>query len=120
MARTTKQSEKPQERDETLMMVLGAILMPALRKMTSLPWGEAFLVAWTVAFMVGYFIPPRPKMKYARWVIERALLYTCSFWLFQAPELLKHWLTIPFAYGIPLTLFLAGDLLGEAPPVFLK
>jgi hypothetical protein len=95
-----------------LILVIGALLSAALPYLVSIPKHEGILVGWPIAFLVGYFIPPRPEMRFVRWMLERLILITSIYLsLFKLPLLLKPSLPTPLAYGIPITMFVVGFVL---------
>ena len=109
MTQANDQSRGPYERDDFLTIALGATLSSALPMLVSIPKEEAILVGWTIAFGVGYFVPPRPEMKFVLWMLERMIFLTCFYlFVFKIPLLFKSTLATPLAYGIPITVFLAG------------
>jgi hypothetical protein len=92
-----------------LTIAVGTVLTVALPDLVSIPKHEAFLVGWTIASVVAYFIPPRPEMGFVRWMLERLIFLTCFYLAcFKIPLLLKSSLTTPLAYGIPITIFVVG------------
>ena len=105
-------SERTDDRAELsslLTIVLGAGLTFLLPELVSIPKDEAFMVGWPVAFVVAYFLPPRPEIGFVRWMLERLIILTCIYLsLLKIPLLLKGSLTTPLAYGIPITIFVAG------------
>ena len=112
MTKANEQSRVPPDRDDFLMIALGAALSSALPMLVSIPKEEAILVGWTIAFSVGYFIPPRPEVKFVLWMVERMILITCFYlFVFKIPLLFKSKLATPFAYGIPIIIFLAGFIM---------
>jgi hypothetical protein len=105
-------SERTDDRGEgssLLIIALGTILSASLPDLVSIPKHEAILVGWPIAFVVAYFIPPRPEMGFVRWMLERLIILTCIYLsFFKIPLLLKSSLTTPLAYGIPITIFVVG------------
>jgi hypothetical protein len=94
---------------DSFMVALATVLCISLPLLGLVPQQEAILVGWTIAFLVGYFIPPRPQMKFVPWMLERVILIGCFYLaVFKIPLLLKRSLMTPFAYGIPIVLFVAG------------
>ena len=111
MAKANKRTHA-HKRDEGLMIVLGVILSNSLTLVISLPTAEATLVGWGVAFVVGYFIPPRPEDGFIRWVLERLTLIGCFYLVvFKMPLLLKRFLPVYLADGIPFCVYIAGFIL---------
>ncbi|HEU0143443.1 MAG TPA: hypothetical protein VFQ47_01540 [Nitrososphaera sp.] len=68
MAENIERKEKPNsERGHAdfLTIALGVGLTHLLPAWELLPMAEAVLMAWLVAFAVGYWLPPRPTESYA-------------------------------------------------------
>jgi len=105
-------SERTDDRAELsslLTIVIGAGLTVSLPDLVSIPKHEAVLVGWPIAFVVAYFLPPRPEMGFVRWMLERLIILTGIYLSFlKIPLLLKSSLTTPLAYGIPITIFVVG------------
>lgn len=105
-------NERTDDRGEVsslLTIAFGTILTVALPDLVSIPKQEAMLVGWTIAFFVAYFIPPRPEMGFVRWMLERLIILTCFYLaFFKVPLVLKSSLATPLAYGIPITICVAG------------
>lgn len=112
MAAANKPTEDSSEGGSFFTLVIGSALSVALPDLVSIPKHEAILVGWPIAFLIGYFIPPRPQVRFVRWMLER-LIYITSFYLaaFKVPLLLKPSLPTPLAYGIPITMFVVGFVL---------
>jgi hypothetical protein len=112
MAAANKQTEDSSEAGFFFTLVIGSALSAALPDLVSIPRHEAILVGWPIAFLVGYFIPPRPETRFVRWMLER-LIYITSLYLaaFKIPLVLKPSLPTLLAYGIPLTMFVVGFVL---------
>jgi hypothetical protein len=112
MAAANKPTEDRSEGDSFFTILIGSALSAALPDLVSIPRHEAYLVGWTIAFFVGYFIPPRPRMRFVRWMLERLILITSLYLAaFKVPLVLKPSLPTPFAYGIPITMFVVGFVL---------
>ncbi len=109
MAKNIEQKEKSngeRRRAESLTIGLGVGLTHLLPDWELLPTAEAVLVAWSVAFAVGYWLPPRPTESYARWLLE-TLILVVAFYLafFKIPVWLKQWMPSMLAYGTPILTF---------------
>lgn len=105
----TEQTDDAREGYSLLTIVIGAGLSAVLPDLVSIPKDEAYLVGWTIAFLVTYFMPPRPEMGFVRWVLERLILITCMYLTFlKVPLFLKSSLSSPLAYGIPIAIFVVG------------
>jgi hypothetical protein len=109
MVDPNEKTAEPGERGSFLMMVLGATLSNALSLMGLLPGAESILVGWMVAFLVGYWIPPRPQVRFIPWMLRRfvLLLFLCLA-VFLIPSLLKPAMPSPLAYGIPFVAFVGA------------
>jgi hypothetical protein len=109
MAENIEQKEKlggDRGRADFLTISLGVGLTHLLPAWELLPTAEAALVAWSVAFAVGYWLPPKPSESYVRWMLERLIL-VIAFYLafFKIPVWLRQWLPRILAYGIPILTF---------------
>jgi hypothetical protein len=85
------------------------ISWPLIKAGWSRPLANA--VAGSVVVLAAYWIPPRPKISFIKYLIifEYIVLgYSLIFWL--VPPILKQYMIIPFAYGIPSFLFLVSIL----------
>jgi hypothetical protein len=69
---------------------------------------EAVWVAWFIAFLVGYWLPPRPTETFLKWMLEN-LIFVTAFYLafFKIPAWLKPSMPALMAYGIPILVFFA-------------
>ena len=70
-----------------------------------LPYFPAFILIYAVAYLIDYWIPPRPPENFFVWMVKVILLMgymLLGVWL--APRLLSRWIWIPLAYGIPVLL----------------
>jgi hypothetical protein len=115
MIENTKQSEGPRVdrgRADLLIIVIGIGLMNVLPAWELLPRAESILVSWSVAYAIGYWLPPHPAESYARWMLERLIL-VIAFYLafFKIPVWIKQWLPDVLAYGMPILTFLAVYIL---------
>ncbi len=109
MPETTERGERrlaERRRAEFLTVGVGVGLTHLFTAWGLLPMAESILVAWSVALAVGYWLPPRPRESYVRWVLE-ALILVVAFYLafFKAPALLKPMMPSLIAYGLPALLF---------------
>jgi drug/metabolite transporter (DMT)-like permease len=103
-------------RAELLTTGIGASFTAILPAWGVLHVAEAILVGWSVAFIVGYWLPPRPQESYVRWVLESITL-VIGFYLafFKAPLWLKESIPTLLAYSVPILTFgiLSIFLLGK-------
>src|SRR5262245_51226946 len=58
---------------DILMFALATAIWSFLSIAKFLPQAEAILIGLTVGFLVGYWLPPRPKFGFVRWTAERTL-----------------------------------------------
>ena len=98
-------------RADFLTMGLGAGLARLFTAWELLAIGEAILVAWLVAYSIGYWLPPKPPESFGRWIRER-LIFLVALYLafFKVPVILKQWLPTIMAYGIPILIFLLASV----------
>jgi hypothetical protein len=105
--------QKP-SRDETpFLMVALATALSAFLPMTGLAGrSEAILIGWTVGFLVGYWIPPRPRVGFVAWMVEHLAFIGCFYLIIlKAPTFLQRSLSVYAAYGIPIMVFIAAYVL---------
>lgn len=109
MVDPNEKTTEPGDRGGFLMIVLGATLSNALSVIGLLPGAESVLVGWMVAFLVGYWIPPRPQTRFVPWMLRRfvLLLFLCLA-VFLIPSLLRPAMPSPLAQGIPIAVFVAA------------
>src|SRR5262252_3114461 len=88
--------------ERILMVMLATALWCFLSPITNLlPVAEAVLVGWTVGFLVGYWLPPRPTISFLRWTSERIGMLAFFYVLvLKTPPLLLWALNRYVAYGI--------------------
>lgn len=89
---------------------------------SGLPLAPGLLLCYTAAFLVSYWIPPRPVIGYPHYVLRLALLILlvlAAFW--WLPALLGRWTWKPLATGLPVfVLFLALPFLPALNPSHKK
>ncbi len=89
-----------------LTIMLGSFLSLYLSSV-AFPEDESFLVGGTFAVIVAYFIRPHPPVRFWRWTLEWLILIADGYlFVLKIPLLLKHLLMTPFAYGIPIAIYL--------------
>jgi hypothetical protein len=79
---------------------------------------SAFFLIFLVVLLLGYWIPPRPPIRY-RYFLIKSVGYLAIVYLgmLTAPELLSRVIWTPLAYGLPaLATFLAALLLPPLHP----
>jgi hypothetical protein len=102
-----KQPTEPDDRRWLLTLVLGATLSNSLSVVGLLPGAESVFVGWTVAFLVGYWISPRPQTTFVFWMLERLGFLLClCLAIFKIPLLLKRAMPFTLAYGISIMVFI--------------
>jgi len=79
------------------------ILLPSF---DLLPTPEALLVGYTLAFVMRYFIPSKPRMGGRRMLWQIALVIGFYLTCVKAPLVLKQVINFYLAYGIPIAVFL--------------
>jgi hypothetical protein len=94
---------------ERLLMVMLATALWSFLSITKLvPGEEAVLLGWTVGFIVGYWLPPRPTISFVRWASERIIMLIVFYVVvLKTPPLVAPSLNRYVAYGIGFVLFLA-------------
>ena len=64
------------------------------------------LIGWTVGFVVGYWLPPRPTISFVRWTSERIGMIAVFYALvLKTPPLVAPSLNAYVAHGIAFVLF---------------
>ena len=93
-------------RAEFLTTGLAIGLWQLLHLSELLPTVEALLAGFLVAYAIGYWLPPKPKENYFRWMLDFGI-FIVGFYLafFKIPALLKRWMGSVVAYGIPIFIF---------------
>jgi len=94
-----------------LVIMLAVALSNFLDLAKLLPSAEAFLVGWTVAFTVGYWVPPRPEVGFLRWTCKHLIMIGCVYVLvLKLPLLFTSQVNRLAAYGIGFALLLTAVL----------
>ena len=94
--------------DGSLMLVFATAVGTGLATMELLPLPEAMLLGYTVSFLIGYWVPPKPTIGYFRWSGERiATIAVFYLLMFKIPPLLALWINVYVAYGIGFLLSIA-------------
>lgn len=94
--------------ERLLMVALASVLWSVLSVTKILPQAEAILIGWTVGFLVGYWLPPRPIIGFVSWVSERIAMIGLFYALvLKTPPLVAPSLNAYVAHGIAFALFLA-------------
>ena len=94
------------------MVALATALWSFLSLTKLVPQAEAILLGWTIGFLVGYWIPPRPTIGFFRWAGERIVMLLVFYALvLKAPSFLARSLNAYVAYGIAFMVFLAAYFL---------
>ena len=67
------------------------------------------LIGWTVGFLVGYWLPPRPTIGFVRWTAERIAMVVFAYAVvLKTPPLVAPSLNAYVAHGIGFVIFLAA------------
>ena len=102
-ATQSKEGRKDERsRAQFLMVFLGIGLSQLLSKGEFLSESKAFLLSWSIAFLIGYWLPPRPTQTFLRWVLESSIVVLAVYLIFF---LMPMWLkgkTPLLYYGIPI------------------
>jgi hypothetical protein len=63
----------------------------------------SLISAYTIAFLITYWISPRPPFSYREYVVRIATYMSCAHaGLWAVPQLLNRIISKPFAYGLPV------------------
>jgi hypothetical protein len=94
--------------ERLLMVLLASAISGSLSITKSLPLEESILIGWTVGYLVGYWLPPRPTLGFIRWTLERIVM-TVAFYavVLKAPTLVAPLMNAYVAIGIALVMFFA-------------
>ncbi len=91
-----------------LMVALASVLWSFLSVTKLLPGEEAILLGWTVGFLVGYWLPPRPAVGFFRWTSERIIMLVVFYLVvLKIPPLVAPSLNRYVSCGIGFVIFLA-------------
>ena len=94
--------------ERLLMVILATVLWSFLSVTKLLPGAEAVLLGWTVGFIVGYWLPPRPGISFIRWASERIIMLVVFYLMvLKAAPLIALSINRYVAYGFALLVFLA-------------
>src|ERR1700752_3831896 len=94
--------------ERLLMVAFAAVLWNFLSITRLLPGEEALLVGWTVGFLVGYWLPPRPIIGFVRWASERIIMFVVFYVVvLKTPPLVAPSLNRYVANAIGFVVFLA-------------
>jgi hypothetical protein len=98
----------PVDDSRVLMVVLATSLWAFLPMTGVVAQAEAILIGWTVGFLVGYWLPPRPKVGFVRWTSER-ILFIAVFYavVLKLPPIIAPSTNEYLRYGVAFLLFLA-------------
>ena len=88
-----------------------------LRDLGWLPYVAGFTIAYAVAMLVEYWIPPKPPISFPMWVVKIvSFLFLILLGMWLIPILLRRWVWTPLAFGVPtFILFLS---LYWMPPLY--
>lgn len=109
MVERTEQERLQRSGGERLLMAaLASVLWSSLTVTEILPHAEAILIGWTVGFLVGYWLPPRPAISFVRWTSERIAMIAVFYALvLKTPPFVAPSLNAYVAHGIAFVLFVA-------------
>jgi hypothetical protein len=109
MLQRPEQQRLQQSGGERLLMILLASALWSFLSVTKLlPQAEAILIGWTVGFLVGYWLPPRPTISFVRWTSERIFMIGVFYVLvLKMPTIVAPSRNGYITTGIALMLFLA-------------
>ncbi len=105
MAEKVKQEQR-RTQEWILQMAITIFLGISLWLFIPLPSAEAFLAAGLLAAIAAYWIPPKPRESYLRWILEN-LFFIIGFYLafWKVPTLLHRWISYSAALGLSLFVF---------------
>ena len=87
-----------------LMIFLGAGLSQLLKGWV-LSDAKAFVLSWMIAFVVGYWLPPRPTEGFLRWLLKSLIVIVgVHMIVFLIPAWLEGRMPLLY-YGIPIVAF---------------
>ena len=88
-----------------LMILLGAGLSQLLSKGGFVSDGKAFMLSWSIAFVIGYWLPPRPAESLQRWLLESSIVVVATYVIvFLMPTWLEGKMPL-LHYGLPIVAF---------------
>jgi hypothetical protein len=83
------------------LFLFGSYILRAMGVYAPVAW-----VAWgTVVNLIGYWLPPRPKVSFTKWLVTMELIIVVgviSLWFI--PRFLRELMPVTLAYGLPLLL----------------
>jgi hypothetical protein len=103
-AATEPKEKRKAERGQApfLMVLLGAGLTELLSKGGFLSEAKAFVLSWTIAFGVYYWLPPRPAGGLLRWLLKSSIVVVAVCVIFfRMPTWLEGKMPLLY-YGIPI------------------
>ena len=94
--------------NRSLSVVMLAAALSAFLPMTGVVANaEAILIAWTIAFVLDYWVPPKPTVGFLRWTGEHiAMLVVFYLLVLKAPPRLLSSLNRYVAFAFALVLFI--------------
>ena len=88
-----------------LMILLGTGLSQLL-KGWALSDAKAFVLSWMIAFVVGYWLPPRPADGFLRWLLKSSIVIAFVYMIvFLVPAWLDGSMPLLY-YGVPIVTFI--------------
>ena len=88
-----------------LMVLLGAGLSQLLKDWV-LSDAKAYLLSWMIAFVVAYWLPPRPAEGFVAYLLKSSIIVVAVYLIvFLLPALLKGQMPLLY-YGIPIVTFI--------------
>jgi hypothetical protein len=109
MVDRTEQERPMRSGGERLLIVaLATVLWSFLSVTKLLPAEEAILLSWTVGFLVGYWLPPRPSIGFFHWTSERIIMvFVFYLVVLKTPPLVAPSLNRYVSCGIGFVVFIA-------------
>ncbi len=109
MVQRAEQQRLQQSGGERLLMIVLASALWSFLSVTKLvPQAEAILIGWTVGFLVGYWLPPRPTISFVRWTFERIVMIVVFYALvLKMPTIVAPSRNGYVTHGIAFVFFLA-------------
>lgn len=112
-----EQKTSPFSGRATLNTILSVVAANVFKDLGWLPYLVGFSLAYAVALLIEYWIPPKPPVSFLAWA-GRILVYfvLILLGLWALPSLLSRWLWPPLAYGLPA--FVSIVLIYWLPPIY--
>ena len=93
-----------------IIQIVGMFGASILRDLKVLTFPDDYMVAYAVAFLIGYWLPPKPPHQFSHYAVRVLTIVSCLHaGLWAIPKMLDRVLWTPAAYGLPaFALFIAA------------